>query len=311
MFSFMDYVYEVYKEKSFTLAARKLLISQPALSASVKKVEEKLGTAIFDRNSSPMKLTEAGKAYVEAVEQIRAIEDNLKNKIADIGNLKVGTISIGCANLICTCIVPELLKRYTQNYPDIKLNLTESSSEDLKNKMASGTLDAVIDYEFDENIFKSYPLKKENILIAVAKNSPIANKFAEYLISADEIASGEYKNKQAIDIALLKGENFIVLKKKNDMQRRAMRIFHEAEMEAKIVLELDQLKTAYELSCAGLGLSFVTDTLILHAGNENGAYFKISSPFATRTISIAHGKNIYVSNSLSKFVATAVQCFSE
>ena len=61
MFDGMDYFYEFYLERSFSGAAKKLFISQPALSASVKKVEKQLGVTIFDRSTNPISLTPAGK----------------------------------------------------------------------------------------------------------------------------------------------------------------------------------------------------------------------------------------------------------
>ena len=61
MFDGMDYVYEVYLARSFSAAAKKLFISQPALSAAVKKVEKQLGITIFDRSTNPITLTQAGR----------------------------------------------------------------------------------------------------------------------------------------------------------------------------------------------------------------------------------------------------------
>ena len=62
----MDYVYAVWQEKSFSAAARKLFVSQPALSASVRKVERELGLPIFNRSTTPLQLTDAGRAYIDA-----------------------------------------------------------------------------------------------------------------------------------------------------------------------------------------------------------------------------------------------------
>ena len=66
----MDYVYAVWQEKSFSAAARKLFVSQPALSASVRKVERELGLPIFNRSTTPLQLTDAGRAYIDAAERI-------------------------------------------------------------------------------------------------------------------------------------------------------------------------------------------------------------------------------------------------
>ena len=61
MFQGMRYVYEVYKEMSFSRAAKNLYISQPSLSTAVKKAEDRIGFPIFDRSTSPIQLTELGR----------------------------------------------------------------------------------------------------------------------------------------------------------------------------------------------------------------------------------------------------------
>ena len=83
MLDAMDYVYEVYLEKSFSAAAKKLFVSQPALSASVKKVEKSLGITIFDRSTNPISLTPAGRVCIESIEQMRALQNNMINQLND------------------------------------------------------------------------------------------------------------------------------------------------------------------------------------------------------------------------------------
>ena len=70
MFVWKKYVYEVYKERSFTKAAQNLYISQPSLSARIKKIEEIIGEPLFDRSTTPLQLTEVGKVYIEAAEAV-------------------------------------------------------------------------------------------------------------------------------------------------------------------------------------------------------------------------------------------------
>ena len=101
----MKYVYEVYKEKSFTDAAKKLFISQPSLSAAVKKVEKELGVLLFDRGSFPVRLTDAGIAYIEAMEAILAIENNQTRKLNDLSQLKTGSLTIGGSNFVSSYIL--------------------------------------------------------------------------------------------------------------------------------------------------------------------------------------------------------------
>ena len=98
MFRNMEYVYEVYKEKSFTKAAKNLYVTQPCLSALVKKTEQKLGFPIFNRNASPLQLTECGAEYIRYIEKIMTLENEFDNYLNDVRGLKTGHLSIGSNN---------------------------------------------------------------------------------------------------------------------------------------------------------------------------------------------------------------------
>ena len=85
MFQGREYVYAVYREKSFSRAAQKLFISQPSLSAAVKRTEERIGYPVFDRSTKPLKLTECGEKYIAAVEKMMAAEQEFFHYINDLG----------------------------------------------------------------------------------------------------------------------------------------------------------------------------------------------------------------------------------
>ena len=79
MFDGKEYIYAVYEEKSFSKAAQKLYITQPALSTAVKKVETRLGRPIFDRSTSPVRLTECGEKYIHYAEHLMDMENEFEN----------------------------------------------------------------------------------------------------------------------------------------------------------------------------------------------------------------------------------------
>lgn len=93
----MDYVYAVYLNQSFSKAAKALYISQPALSAAIKKVEVEVGTPLFDRGTNPISLTEAGQYYIDSIENIMQIEDNMKRKFKELSakiNLRLTSVQL-------------------------------------------------------------------------------------------------------------------------------------------------------------------------------------------------------------------------
>lgn len=311
MYSAMDYIYEIYREKSFTKAAQKLFVSQPALSASVKKVEDGLGAELFDRHTSPITLTEAGRIYIEAAEQIYAVMTSLKERIDDINGLKTGEVTVGGTNFASSCVIPEIVKNYSAKFPGIALNLVESNSEELKRLALAGAIDAVIDYDFDGELFDFTPLREEKIYLSAAKESPQAQKFAGFALTDGDIRRGKENKAPAIDISKLGDETFILLKKGNDMYDRAAKIFGEGAIRPNVALMLDQLMTSYTLSCKGLGMAFVPDTLIGEAPLKNAVYFRIASAHAKRTLAIAKKKNKYASKALEQFIITAAGSFDK
>lgn len=78
MFRNKEYIYSVYQEKSFCRAAEKLHISQPALSAMVKRTEEQLGMPIFNRRTTPISLTPFGTEYIRNIEIVDELENQLR-----------------------------------------------------------------------------------------------------------------------------------------------------------------------------------------------------------------------------------------
>ena len=128
MFQGMHYVYEVYKEMSFSKAARNLFISQPSLSAAVKKTEEQIGFPIFDRSTSPIQLTELGREYIRAAETMLDVENGFRSYVDDLSGMRNGSLTIGATNLFASFVLPPLLARFIQKYPMIHIELAENGT---------------------------------------------------------------------------------------------------------------------------------------------------------------------------------------
>ena len=111
-----DYIYEIYKEKSFSVAAKKLFVTQPALSSMVKKVEKSLGVALFDRSTSPITVTEAGKIYIKAIEEMRSLQKRLKEELNDVCELKTGTLIVSGENFVSSFIMPKVIMEFSEVY---------------------------------------------------------------------------------------------------------------------------------------------------------------------------------------------------
>ena len=308
-----DYIYEIYKEKSFSIAAKNLFVTQPALSAMVKKVEKSLGVALFDRSTSPITVTEAGKIYVKAIEEMRSLEKRLKEELNDVCELKTGTLVVSGENFVSSFIMPKVIMSFSEVYTGIKVELVESNSPDLRKLLLTDAIDLLIAHDFDKKLYSCEPLFDETVLLAVPKHLQINKKLTEFALSLDDIREGKHllDNSPSVDLIEFKAEEFLMLKKGNDMQRRAQILCENAGFSPKIRIRLDQLITSYNMACAGMGVAFVTDMLAVLASGENCVYYKIKDKDTVRRMYIGYKRSRYISKSCAAFIDIAKKVYAK
>lgn len=306
MFKGMEYVYEVYKEKSFSRAAHNLYISQPALSATIKKIEAKVGAPLFDRSTNPIQLTDCGREYVKCMLKIMDLQAEFENYLSDMDELKTGSISIGGTNLYSSFVLPPIITAFTQKYPGVQVHLVEADTSLLEQKLAGGVLDLVIDnYAFSSNLYTCYPFSTEHLILAVPQKSP-ANKAArDYRMTWEEICQGKHLEASMpwVPLELFEEEPFLFLRSGNDTRSRAEHICHEQNFSPRIILKLDQQATAFHLACYGMGCTFVSDTLVHHVRQSHEIYYyKLNPALAARSVNFYHKKGRYLTRALKEFL---------
>ena len=260
MFSHADYVYAVYRERSFTKAAEKLYISQPALSATIRKLEADLGYPIFERGVKEVVPTAIGQKYIDAAEQVLAIGNQLRRETDDLLQLRIGSITVGSTTFIASYVLPGLLRDFGKLYPGITVHLLVEQSTILQEKLEAGLVDIAIDNTLSCSAEYEYcPLFTERILVGIPEEYPINRSLTNYLLPRDP---GQWDTVPKLSIALLKDCPFILLKSGNNMRQTANGIFSEKHIKPKISYEFDQLMTSVSFAQNGLGVSFLTDTLL-------------------------------------------------
>ncbi len=314
MFKYADYIYKVYEEKSFTAAAQKLFVSQPALSAMIRKAEEELGFKIFNRETTPVSLTDLGQMYIAAVEDMYRVQQNLKDGINNVTSLMAGNIRVGGAAFISSFILPKIIMAFSKQYPKINVDIMESNSLNLQEKLLAEEIEVLIDYDFRDNKFVSFPLKKEHILLSVPKEHPLNVTLKNMALTADDVVSNVHlqSNMPCVDLGLFADESFIQLKPKNNMYKSSCAICSEYGFTPQPIISVDQLMTAYNMAGAGMGLTFTTDTVVKAAARyENLLFYKLDSVHAERTLYIAHKKKKYIGPTVNEFINVARELYVE
>ena len=311
MFHGMEYVYEVYKEKSFSQAAHNLFISQPSLSAAVKKAEEKIGYPIFDRSTKPLTLTECGKAYIRAVESILSVQADFSNYVNDLGELKNGTLVLGGSSLFSSWILPQLMEKFHEEYPHVKISLIEENTVKLEKLLQDGNIDLVLDNSIlSTTVFSNCIFQEERLLLAVPEAFAINQELTEYQISMDQIRSGAFKNEDVPPVPLnhFSRESFVLLKPANDTRKRALALCHLYGFVPKTIFEMDQQQTAYYVTCSGFGISFVSDTLIAKGADMPGViFYKLDGENSRRNLLFYWKKERYFSKAMQEFLRISLQ----
>lgn len=302
MFSHADYVYAVYQERSFTKAAEKLYVSQPALSATVRKLEKDLGYPIFERGIKEVVPTAIGMKYIEAAEQVLAISKQLQRQTDDLLQLRTGSITVGSTTFIASYLLPGLLREFGKMYPGITVNLLVEQSTILQEKLEKGMVDIAIDNTLSCNEEYEYcPLFTERIIVGVPEEYPINQKLVHLQLPANP---DSWEQIPKLDIAQLAECPFILLKSGNNMRQTAGGIFSEKGIRPKISYEFDQLMTSISFAQNGLGVCFLTDTLLRCGQTCKGLLlYQPDTAFPRRTLYAIRKKN--------KYLPTAAQALLE
>lgn len=309
MFENIDYIYCVYKEKSFSKAAEKLYISQPSLSLTVKKAEQILGVPIFDRSKSPIQLTEFGRMYIQAIEQIFDLEEQLNRYLNDLAKLKYGRLSVGAGNFCLAYILPAIIEQYRTAYPDIQFNIQEVGAAHAAQLLDSGAVDLVIaNCELDPKSYVKHSLYQENLVLAIPKKYPVNDDFKDVRLSLADLTDRKNRLQKTPALALDRFSlpPLIALKKGNSTRTHMDHIFHDLGITPQILLELDQSITTYQTANHGIGGTLISDLLVRFVHNDDNLWFyKIDHPDVVRTTNIYHCKSRYLPHSAAKFVEMA------
>lgn len=307
MFKGKKYVYEVYREKSFSKAAQNLYISQPSLSARIKQIEEQIGEPLFDRSTSPLQLTEIGKVYIDAAEEIFQIEQRVENYINNLTTLKTGRLSIGASNLFAAYVVPQLLTQFKRKFPDIHIQIAEGNTSQLEAMLGNNSLDFVIDnYRYDNTLYNKQLYCRENILLAVPKHFSVHDGLTEYQLSHDNVKNKSYLNPSspAVPLSAFSDLPFIMLMPGNDTRLRGDRLCRDAGFHPNIILEFNQQSTAYMAASTQLGATFISDILVSQLPSfENLVYYKLAGENARRDVYFYYKNHKYKTRVMEEFLS--------
>ena len=180
----LHYILAIEKHLSFVGAAESCNISQPAISMQVKKLEDMLGVELFDRNSSPLKVTNIGKAIINQAKFILKEYTQVFEIISEYKDEIIGTVRIGIIPTVSPYLLPLFIKNLEQKYSNLKLEIEELTTQLIEEKLRNGTLDmGILATPLHQNDLIEHFLYFEELVAYISPENLLFNK--NYLLSKE------------------------------------------------------------------------------------------------------------------------------
>lgn len=160
-------------------AAHKLNLTQPAMSALIRRLEEELATTLFVRHARGVSLTEEGQLLLEQAHQILADVSAAKSSLSELQSEAFGEVRVGLPTSVGAGLIPVLLERIRMRHPRIRLKIFEQMSGNLTELLQLGRLDMAILFDIQPMPgLRSEPVLVEDIALLVARDDPLGARSA-------------------------------------------------------------------------------------------------------------------------------------
>ena len=251
----IQYVLTVLREGSITGASKKLYVSQPALSQTIKQIEQDLGAAIFDRSTDPISLTYAGQKYVDAAQRMVDIDRNLRAQIAEMKNEVHGRIRVGISVQRGLQLLPLDVPEFTRQYPFVKIELVEHGSDTLERMTTEGQCDiALIATTEKPNKLNYVLIENEQVVLMAARSTDLAHRF---------------EDGTPIEITEAQHEKFVSMRSGHSVRVVQDRLFERYHISPSILMETSNMEAGKNVAARSNAVMlipqvYVTNSLDLH-----------------------------------------------
>ena len=223
-----QYVKTIAECGSITAAAKKLFVSQPSLSQMLRQLEQETGLPIFDRSTSPMRLTYAGEKYLHAAERILAANAELDSQLREIRQEHAGRLRLGISVTRAMQVMPLVMPIFQQQYPNVSLQMTESGSANLEELLRCGDIDLAFAALESTSPSLAYELlEKETIGVLAGRDAAITRR---------------NPNGTALPLEAFRRECFVSLTKGHSSRITQDKLFRKYGLTPSILLETDALE---------------------------------------------------------------------
>ncbi|MFL6467567.1 MAG: LysR family transcriptional regulator [Pyrinomonadaceae bacterium] len=283
----LEVMVAVSRERSFSRAADVLGRTQPAVSQSIRRLEQELGTKLFDRSSKDGTLTAAGEIVLESARQILSIRQNTISAVGDLKDVKRGKISLSANEHTVFAVLP-IISKFQAAHPEIKIEVRRGVASRIPEEIASRQVEL--------GVLSFKPKDPGIVAVGIGTDELV-------LIVSNKHAFASSKEKSIVDLG---SEHFIAHNARSPYRQMVIEAFQRHNIELNIMVELPSLEAIKRLVESGIGIALVPRSTVL-SDIENGSLTAISvrELKLSRNLNIVYRKNAVLSHAAREFIAMA------
>lgn len=282
----LEYFLMVSKTNSFTRAAERLYVSQPAVTSAIRILEEELGIQLFDRNQKQAFLTTEGQVFYKHVENIMFGVSKTIFEINELKNLNNGVLTLAITPIAGIKPIPKLLAMFRQKYPNIQLSFIEEHVTEVQTLLVEDKADLGIVILGDNNNMLDYtPLGSQELVVCCSKEHC-------------------FQRKNSIELFELVNEPLILLTQNCLFRKLIIKEFEKLNTLPQIAFESIHIQTIKSLVACNAGLTILPQDLC----DNSLITIPLNTPMIIN-IALAIKKNKSISHAAQAFLNLAKETF--
>lgn len=289
-----EYVTALAKYGSITKAADSLYITQPTLSIFLNRLENRLGIRLFEKIGKKLVLTTAGELYVRRAKELLFIQDQFRSELSDLVSGVHGRLRFGIHSRRSSYLLGQVLSKFRKEFPNIEIELCETSSPELERLLLEGSLDLILSNRFFEtDQLTLFPIYQDTLVVALAADHPACQKAVTL--------PGHLR--PWLDLKEIKDEFFIL-----QYPHQATRVFTDRAFQYCGVtpvhsLMIQNMETAAQMAAEGVGAAFSMDSYARYFSYEKKvSFFETGDPDFSVQISVACRQDAHLPRYMELFI---------
>src|SRR6266850_7882122 len=281
----LEFFVSVVEEGSFSKAADRVFRTQPAVSISIRRLEQELGVPVFDRSQKTPTLTEAGELMYDYAKRMLTLRNEAQGVVAELRALERGRVRIGANESTSLYLLPHVILEFRRKHPQVKVEIFRHVSENLPREVLDRNVDfAVLAFQPVDNDLESFPILQDELVLIMRPDDPLAQR-------------------DSLKIEELGGQSFVAHNVKTASRHKVVETFEQHHTPLNITLELATVETIKRFVQLKIGLAFVPRMCVAEE-LDRGTLATVPVPELSyfRTLWVTHRRTITLSHAACAFL---------